>query len=165
MSRCKILLKYEVFFAELFLNSRNQERFQNILIYGSIDSLLEEAEFPYTSSRHASPDHNALGKLDGSFHALVVVGFATTTPDTKTLVRFWGPQFQTWLDSAQTLKRRKRFIEVELFHLEVLLAVDYSVLLFHGRENIQRYLLTFMNIVSPAEVKGHTEVMQRSHRS
>uniref|UniRef100_A0A665TKS7 ADAM metallopeptidase with thrombospondin type 1 motif, 2 n=1 Tax=Echeneis naucrates TaxID=173247 RepID=A0A665TKS7_ECHNA len=30
----------------------------------------------------------------------------------------------------------------------VLLAVDYSVLLFHGRENIQKYLLTLMNIVN-----------------
>ncbi|KAK7902035.1 hypothetical protein WMY93_018804 [Mugilogobius chulae] len=67
MSRCKILLKYEVFFAELFLNSRNQERFQNILIYGSIDSLLEEAEFPYTSSRHASPDHTLWGNLTDLF--------------------------------------------------------------------------------------------------
>lgn len=33
--------------------------------------------------------------------------------------------------------------------LQVLLAVDYSVHLFHGREHIQKYLLTFMNIVSP----------------
>lgn len=31
---------------------------------------------------------------------------------------------------------------------QVLLAVDYSVLLFHGRDHIQKYLLTFMNIVS-----------------
>uniref|UniRef100_A0A3P8WZF9 ADAM metallopeptidase with thrombospondin type 1 motif, 2a n=1 Tax=Cynoglossus semilaevis TaxID=244447 RepID=A0A3P8WZF9_CYNSE len=30
----------------------------------------------------------------------------------------------------------------------VLLAVDYSVLLFHGREHIQKFLLTFMNIVN-----------------
>lgn len=32
--------------------------------------------------------------------------------------------------------------------LQVLLAVDYSVLLFHGRDHIQKYLLTLMNIVS-----------------
>uniref|UniRef100_A0A3Q3XB25 Uncharacterized protein n=1 Tax=Mola mola TaxID=94237 RepID=A0A3Q3XB25_MOLML len=32
--------------------------------------------------------------------------------------------------------------------LQVLLAVDYSVLLFHGRDYIQMYLLTFMNIVN-----------------
>lgn len=32
--------------------------------------------------------------------------------------------------------------------LQVLLAVDYSVHLFHGREHIQKYLLTLMNIVS-----------------
>uniref|UniRef100_A0A8D0AL43 ADAM metallopeptidase with thrombospondin type 1 motif 2 n=1 Tax=Sander lucioperca TaxID=283035 RepID=A0A8D0AL43_SANLU len=30
----------------------------------------------------------------------------------------------------------------------VLLAVDYSVLLFHGRDHIQKYLLTLMNIVN-----------------
>lgn len=34
------------------------------------------------------------------------------------------------------------------FLLQVLLAVDYSVLLFHGRDHIQKYLLTLMNIVS-----------------
>uniref|UniRef100_A0A8C2Z0N7 ADAM metallopeptidase with thrombospondin type 1 motif 2 n=1 Tax=Cyclopterus lumpus TaxID=8103 RepID=A0A8C2Z0N7_CYCLU len=33
-------------------------------------------------------------------------------------------------------------------HTEVLLAVDYSVLLFHGRDHIQKYLLTLMNIVN-----------------
>uniref|UniRef100_A0A673BVE2 ADAM metallopeptidase with thrombospondin type 1 motif, 2 n=1 Tax=Sphaeramia orbicularis TaxID=375764 RepID=A0A673BVE2_9TELE len=31
---------------------------------------------------------------------------------------------------------------------QVLLAVDYSVLLFHGRDHIQKYLLTLMNIVN-----------------
>jgi len=35
-----------------------------------------------------------------------------------------------------------------LLLLQVLLAVDYSVLLFHGRDHIQKYLLTLMNIVS-----------------
>ena len=34
-----------------------------------------------------------------------------------------------------------------LLSLQVLLAVDYSVLLFHGQEHIQKYLLTLMNIV------------------
>ncbi|XP_055082566.1 A disintegrin and metalloproteinase with thrombospondin motifs 2-like isoform X1 [Periophthalmus magnuspinnatus] len=63
-----------------------------------------------------------------------------------------GPEVQrlrSWSDPVQTLKRRRRRSrEAELFHIEVLLAVDYSVLLFHGRENIQRYLLTFMHIVN-----------------
>ncbi|XP_034033452.1 A disintegrin and metalloproteinase with thrombospondin motifs 2-like [Thalassophryne amazonica] len=45
-------------------------------------------------------------------------------------------------------RRRRRFAgEAEQFNIEVLLAVDYSVLLFHGREHIQKYLLTLMNIV------------------
>lgn len=35
-----------------------------------------------------------------------------------------------------------------IFFPQVLLAVDYSVLLFHGRDHIQKYLLTLMNIVS-----------------
>uniref|UniRef100_A0A7N8X386 A disintegrin and metalloproteinase with thrombospondin motifs 2-like n=1 Tax=Mastacembelus armatus TaxID=205130 RepID=A0A7N8X386_9TELE len=35
-----------------------------------------------------------------------------------------------------------------LFLLQVLLAVDYSVLLFHGRDHIQKYLLTLMNIIN-----------------
>ncbi|KAG7273467.1 hypothetical protein CRUP_032715, partial [Coryphaenoides rupestris] len=38
--------------------------------------------------------------------------------------------------------------EEELFNVEVLLGVDYSVLLFHGRDHIQHYLLTLMNIVN-----------------
>lgn len=40
------------------------------------------------------------------------------------------------------------FIFTPLFSLQVLLAVDYSVLLFHGQDHIQKYLLTLMNIVS-----------------
>ncbi|CAL1572512.1 unnamed protein product [Knipowitschia caucasica] len=55
------------------------------------------------------------------------------------------PVLGSGLDSVH---RTRRSTEAELFHIEVLLAVDYSVLLFHGRENIQRYLLTFMHIVS-----------------
>ncbi|XP_072315777.1 A disintegrin and metalloproteinase with thrombospondin motifs 2-like, partial [Eucyclogobius newberryi] len=65
---------------------------------------------------------------------------------------FWGPEFQrlreSWTDPVQILKRKRRSPEAELLHIEVLLAVDYSVLLFHGRENVQRYLLTFMHIVN-----------------
>lgn len=40
------------------------------------------------------------------------------------------------------------FILTPIFSLQVLLAVDYSVLLFHGQDHIQKYLLTLMNIVS-----------------
>uniref|UniRef100_A0A8D0DCT3 ADAM metallopeptidase with thrombospondin type 1 motif 2 n=1 Tax=Sander lucioperca TaxID=283035 RepID=A0A8D0DCT3_SANLU len=38
--------------------------------------------------------------------------------------------------------------EFRVLHISVLLAVDYSVLLFHGRDHIQKYLLTLMNIVN-----------------
>ncbi|XP_023254949.1 A disintegrin and metalloproteinase with thrombospondin motifs 2-like [Seriola lalandi dorsalis] len=58
-------------------------------------------------------------------------------------------QNQNLLWSASGSARRRRYIEeAELFNIEVLLAVDYSVLLFHGRDNIQKYLLTLMNIVN-----------------
>ncbi|XP_075939431.1 A disintegrin and metalloproteinase with thrombospondin motifs 2-like [Anarhichas minor] len=51
--------------------------------------------------------------------------------------------------SGSRSARRRRYIEeAELFNIEVLLAVDYSVLLFHGRDHIQKYLLTLMNIVN-----------------
>uniref|UniRef100_A0A3B1J5X2 Vacuolar fusion protein MON1 homolog n=1 Tax=Astyanax mexicanus TaxID=7994 RepID=A0A3B1J5X2_ASTMX len=137
-------LKYEVFFAELFLNSRNQERFQNILIYGSIDSLLEEAEFPYTSSGHASPDHNALGKLDGSFHALVVVGFATTTPDTRTLVTE-GDEVMT--DGWRS--RRK--------HVFVLSEAGKPIYSRHGSEEaLSSVMGVMMALVSFVQVGGNT---------
>uniref|UniRef100_A0A3B4H6X0 A disintegrin and metalloproteinase with thrombospondin motifs 2-like n=1 Tax=Pundamilia nyererei TaxID=303518 RepID=A0A3B4H6X0_9CICH len=39
-------------------------------------------------------------------------------------------------------------LSAESSALLVFLAVDYSVLLFHGRDHIQKYLLTLMNIVS-----------------
>ncbi|KAK6316660.1 hypothetical protein J4Q44_G00120600 [Coregonus suidteri] len=44
--------------------------------------------------------------------------------------------------------RRQANEEHELFNIEVLLGVDSSVVNFHGREHIQKYLLTLMNIVN-----------------
>ncbi|XP_077360516.1 A disintegrin and metalloproteinase with thrombospondin motifs 2-like isoform X1 [Festucalex cinctus] len=45
--------------------------------------------------------------------------------------------------------RRRRYIEeADMFNMEVLLAVDYSVLLFRGQQHVQKYLLTLMNIVN-----------------
>ncbi|KAM7373804.1 hypothetical protein PAMP_006507 [Pampus punctatissimus] len=56
---------------------------------------------------------------------------------------------QNLLWSTSDSTRQRRYIEeAELFNIEVLLAVDYSVLLFHGRDHIQKYLLTLMNIVN-----------------
>uniref|UniRef100_A0A8D3DWS7 ADAM metallopeptidase with thrombospondin type 1 motif, 2 n=1 Tax=Scophthalmus maximus TaxID=52904 RepID=A0A8D3DWS7_SCOMX len=43
--------------------------------------------------------------------------------------------------------------------LQVLLAVDYSVLLFHGRDHIQKYLLTLMNIVGAVSVRQSQELI------
>ncbi|XP_015258580.1 PREDICTED: A disintegrin and metalloproteinase with thrombospondin motifs 2-like [Cyprinodon variegatus] len=44
--------------------------------------------------------------------------------------------------------RQRRDTTDEMFHIEVLLAVDYSLVLFHGRDHILKYLLTLMNIVN-----------------
>ncbi|KAM9846472.1 A disintegrin and metalloproteinase with thrombospondin motifs 2-like [Aulostomus maculatus] len=52
-----------------------------------------------------------------------------------------------WSESGSA-RRRRHIEEAELFNIEVLLAVDYSILLFHGRDHIQKYLLTLMNIVN-----------------
>uniref|UniRef100_A0A8P4G2J0 A disintegrin and metalloproteinase with thrombospondin motifs 2 n=1 Tax=Dicentrarchus labrax TaxID=13489 RepID=A0A8P4G2J0_DICLA len=48
----------------------------------------------------------------------------------------------------QTLDKRGNLSSCSFLLLQVLLAVDYSVLLFHGRDHIQKYLLTLMNIVN-----------------
>ncbi|KAM9332791.1 A disintegrin and metalloproteinase with thrombospondin motifs 2-like [Pholidichthys leucotaenia] len=53
------------------------------------------------------------------------------------------------IPSGNGSARQRRYIqEAEQFNIEILLAVDYSVLLFHGRDHIQKYLLTLMNIVN-----------------
>lgn len=44
------------------------------------------------------------------------------------------------------------------YNIEVLLGVDDSVVQFHGKEHVQKYLLTLMNIVSV----GGTNTTQRS---
>lgn len=46
------------------------------------------------------------------------------------------------------MRTRRETYEDEIFNIEVLLGVDCSVVMFHGREHIQKYLLTLMNIVS-----------------
>lgn len=45
-------------------------------------------------------------------------------------------------------RARRETYEDDIFNIEVLLGVDCSVVMFHGREHIQKYLLTLMNIVS-----------------
>uniref|UniRef100_A0A674DSG0 ADAM metallopeptidase with thrombospondin type 1 motif 2 n=1 Tax=Salmo trutta TaxID=8032 RepID=A0A674DSG0_SALTR len=50
--------------------------------------------------------------------------------------------------TRQARARRQANEEHELFNIEVLLGVDSSVVQFHGREHIQKYLLTLMNIVN-----------------
>ncbi|XP_069055393.1 A disintegrin and metalloproteinase with thrombospondin motifs 2 [Pleurodeles waltl] len=45
-------------------------------------------------------------------------------------------------------RRRKRHAADDDFNIEVLLGVDDSVVQFHGKEHVQKYLLTLMNIVN-----------------
>ncbi|KAJ8276310.1 hypothetical protein COCON_G00080620 [Conger conger] len=45
-------------------------------------------------------------------------------------------------------QRVRRQAKDQLYSMEVLLGVDYSVVQFHGKESVQRYLLTLMNIVN-----------------
>lgn len=47
----------------------------------------------------------------------------------------------------QTIRRRRHAGDND-YNIEVLLGVDDSVVRFHGKEHVQNYLLTLMNIVS-----------------
>lgn len=44
--------------------------------------------------------------------------------------------------------RRRRNAGDDNYNIEVLLGVDDTVVRFHGKEHVQNYLLTLMNIVS-----------------
>uniref|UniRef100_A0A8C9NDI6 ADAM metallopeptidase with thrombospondin type 1 motif 2 n=1 Tax=Serinus canaria TaxID=9135 RepID=A0A8C9NDI6_SERCA len=46
------------------------------------------------------------------------------------------------------LERRRRHAAEDDYNIEVLLGVDDSVVQFHGKEHVQKYLLTLMNIVN-----------------
>lgn len=49
-------------------------------------------------------------------------------------------------------ERKRRHAKKDDYNIEVLLAVDDSVVRFHGKEHVQNYVLTLMNIVSPVQV-------------
>lgn len=50
--------------------------------------------------------------------------------------------------------RARRHAADDDYNIEVLLGVDDSVVQFHGKEHVQKYLLTLMNIVSGAAGEG-----------
>lgn len=53
----------------------------------------------------------------------------------------------------ETIRRRhRRDAGEDDYNIEILLGVDDSVVRFHGKEHVQNYLLTLMNIVSHAFV-------------
>ncbi|XP_041442078.1 A disintegrin and metalloproteinase with thrombospondin motifs 2 [Xenopus laevis] len=45
-------------------------------------------------------------------------------------------------------KRTRRHASDDAYNIEILLGVDNSVVEFHGKENVQKYLLTLLNIVN-----------------
>lgn len=45
------------------------------------------------------------------------------------------------------VERKRRHARKDDYNIEVLLAVDDSVVRFHGKEHVQNYVLTLMNIV------------------
>lgn len=51
-------------------------------------------------------------------------------------------------DQLGDVERKRRHARPGGYSIEVLLAVDDSVVRFHGREHVQNYVLTLMNIVS-----------------
>lgn len=51
-------------------------------------------------------------------------------------------------DRLGEAERKRRHAKTGSYSIEVLLAVDDSVVRFHGREHVQNYVLTLMNIVS-----------------
>lgn len=58
-------------------------------------------------------------------------------------------------DEINNSRRRRRYprhAADDDYNIEVLLGVDDSVVQFHGKEHVQKYLLTLMNIVSNLSV-------------
>ncbi|KAL8187011.1 UNVERIFIED_CONTAM: A disintegrin and metalloproteinase with thrombospondin motifs 14 [Gekko kuhli] len=49
-------------------------------------------------------------------------------------------------DQLGEAERKKRHAKKDDYNIEVLLAVDDSVVRFHGKEHVQNYVLTLMNI-------------------
>ena len=57
-------------------------------------------------------------------------------------------------DRLGETERKRRHATPGSYSIEVLLAVDDSVVRFHGKEHVQNYVLTLMNIVSVPEPWG-----------
>lgn len=57
-------------------------------------------------------------------------------------------------DRLGDAERKRRHAKPGSYSIEVLLAVDDSVVRFHGREHTQNYVLTLMNIVSVSGALG-----------
>lgn len=67
--------------------------------------------------------------------------------------------------SRQQPRRQRRHTADDDYNIEVLLGVDDSVVQFHGKEHVQKYLLTLMNIVSGRGRQGQGEAGAGSSRT
>ena len=59
-------------------------------------------------------------------------------------------------------QRYRRHATEDDYNIEVLLGVDDSVVQFHGKEHVQKYLLTLMNIVSTTPLTALWEGTERT---
>lgn len=57
-------------------------------------------------------------------------------------------------DRLGEAERKRRHATPGSYSIEVLLVVDDSVVRFHGKEHVQNYVLTLMNIVSMPKARG-----------
>lgn len=62
----------------------------------------------------------------------------------------------------ETVQRRRRDAAENDYNIEILLGVDDSVVRFHGKEHVQNYLLTLMNIVSPFRCLSALDLMSET---
>ncbi|XP_072562614.1 A disintegrin and metalloproteinase with thrombospondin motifs 2-like isoform X2 [Paramormyrops kingsleyae] len=60
----------------------------------------------------------------------------------------WRTLYTRVEEGVHEARRHRRQATESVYNIEVLLGVDYSVSQFHGKEHVQKYLLTLMNIVN-----------------
>uniref|UniRef100_A0A8C9EUY8 ADAM metallopeptidase with thrombospondin type 1 motif 2 n=1 Tax=Pavo cristatus TaxID=9049 RepID=A0A8C9EUY8_PAVCR len=104
---------------------------------------------------------NCDGLVREQFHCLVS---RSRCPGSPNLTNLDG------LDSALSLiedrvhrsrQRHRRHATDDDYNIEVLLGVDDSVVQFHGKEHVQKYLLTLMNIVTGLYLSCHLKLFLR----
>jgi len=80
--------------------------------------------------------------VDNSFVCLISAANLTNLDSLDSAVSFVEDRVR------RARQRYRRHATEDDYNIEVLLGVDDSVVQFHGKEHVQKYLLTLMNIVS-----------------